>query len=85
MLRRAARSLVPRVPTLVAQLEGAEAAACSTTARQFTSSAPASGIHIEEEVYNRCVMTKTLIFSFKLAMAFTPNLFNFPALAGSGN
>ena len=51
-MRRAAKSLVPRVPSILSHFEGAEAVCCSS-ARQFTSSAPACGIHIEEEVYNR--------------------------------
>lgn len=54
MLRRAAKSLLPRASTLASQFEVAEAACCTTAARQFTSSSASCGIHIEEEVYNRC-------------------------------
>ena len=84
MLRRAARSLVPRVPTLI---EGTEAAACCTSARQFTSSVPSYGIHIEEEVYNRCAMTNAINFTIILSLRWPAPFpcLNFSTLAGSGN
>ena len=53
MLRKA-RSLLPRLPAVAAQLDGAQAALPAVYARQFTSTSAASGVHIEEEVYNRC-------------------------------